>query len=90
MPGTLRARETRGEVELWGVNARGRAHDPERGKPLSVSDQERDRWEAGFHGEYPSGRGGEAICGPSLDLVPKGVQAGCRAHTGCEQVRAVE
>ena len=78
------------EASRGGVNARRGTDNPERGKSLSVGDQERNGWEAGFQREYPGGRGGETVRGPSLDLVPKGVQAIRRAHAWCEQVRAIE
>jgi len=72
------------------VNAGGGADYPERRQPLSVTDQEGDRREAGLHREYPRGRGREAVCGPSLDVSPECVEAVCRTHARCEQVRAIE
>jgi len=72
------------------VDLGGGAHHPDCRQPLSVGDQERDRWEAGLHGEDSSRSGGEAISCLSLDVVPKGVQAIRGAHAGSEQIRAVE
>jgi len=72
------------------VHARRGAYHPERRQPLPVYDQEGDGWEARLHREYPSGGGRETVCGPPLDLAPERVEAGCCAHTGCEQIRAVE
>jgi len=48
----------------------------ERCEPLLVGDQKRDQGEAGFHREDPCGRCREAVCSPSLDLEPEGVEAG--------------
>jgi len=72
------------------IDARRGADHPECRQPLPVLDQEGDGWEAGFDRKYPGGRGQEAICSPSLDVSPEGIEAGCRTHTRCEQVRAVE
>jgi len=72
------------------VNTRRGADHPERRQPLPVGDQEGDGWEARFHREYPGGRSRDAVCGPPLDLSPESIESGCRAHTRCEQVRAVE
>jgi len=68
----------------------GGADHPERCQPLLVVDQKGDWWKTGLYREYPSWCGGKAICGPSLDLVPKGIEASLSAHAGCEQVGAVE
>jgi len=72
------------------VHARGGADQPESCQSLPVGDQEGDRWEAGPHREYPGGRSREAVCDPPLDLTPERIEARCRSHAGCEQVRAVE
>jgi len=68
---------------------RGADH-PERRQPLPVFDQEGYGWEAGFNREYPRGCSREAVCSPSLDISPECIEAGCRAHTRCKQIRAVE
>jgi len=72
------------------VQAGRGAYHPERRQPLPVFDQEGDGWEARLHREYPGGRSREAVCGPPLDLSPERVEAGCRSHARCEQIRAVE
>jgi len=72
------------------VYTRRGADYPERCQPVPVGDQERDRWEARLYRKNPGGRSREAVCGPPLDLEPESVEAGCYAHAGCEQVRAIQ
>jgi len=72
------------------VHARRGADHPERRQPLPVTDQEGDGGEAGLHREYPRGRRREAVCGPSLDVLPECIEAVCRTHARCEQIRAVK
>ena len=46
--------------------------------------------EAGFHRENAGGGCWEAVCSPSLDLVPEDVKAGHGACTVCEKVCAIQ
>jgi len=60
-----------GEPSGCGIDLRGGAHDPEVGQAEFVREEDVKRREAGLYGQDVGGGAHEAICCPSLDLVPE-------------------
>jgi len=71
------------------VDLRWGAHHPKAGQAVLVRKEEVMWGEAGFNGQDVGRGAGEAIRGPSLDLVPEGRELSRHVNGGFESIRAV-